>query len=164
VSSLTLIAAEYRAAVAALADLDLDEQTLADTLESIGGDIELKAQSYGFLIRSLNAEADSCDEWAKQAKEQGAAKRTRAERVKQYLSEKLQECGIRRVEGPGITIGWRASHAIVIDEPGLIPAEYMRTPEPPPPAPDKTEIKAAIKCGEVVPGAHMETRQSLQIR
>ena len=34
---------------------------------------------------------------------------------------------------------------------GLPPVEYMRTPEPPPPAPDKTAIAAAIKAGEEVP-------------
>ena len=163
-STLTLIAAEYRAAAAQLADLDIDDQTLADTLESISGSIEAKAQSYGFVIRSLNADADAIDIWITQAKEQAAAKRTRAEKIKQYLAHTLQDCGIKRVEGPGITLSFRAAHAVVIDDSTLIPAAYMRTPEPPPPAPDKRAIADAIKLGEAVPGAHMETRQALQIK
>lgn len=36
--------------------------------------------------------------------------------------------------------------------------------EPPPPAPDKKAIADAIKAGTAVPGAHVETRQNLQIK
>jgi len=53
---------------------------------------------------------------------------------------------------------------VVIDEPGLIPAAYMRQPDPPPPAPDKAAIGAALKAGLDIPGAHIDTRQHLQIR
>ena len=35
------LAAEYRADAEKLADMDLDEQTLADTLEGLGGELEV---------------------------------------------------------------------------------------------------------------------------
>jgi hypothetical protein len=52
----------------------------------------------------------------------------------------------------------------VIDEPALIPVEFLRTPPPPAPEPDKTAIAAAIKAGREVPGAHVEQRKSLQVK
>ena len=88
----------------------------------------------------------------------------RADSLREYLRSNLEACGIQKIDGPGIVIGWRKSSAVVIDEPGLIPSEYMRTPEPPPPAPDKKAIGEALKAGTAVPGAHVETRKNLQIK
>ena len=39
-TTLSLIAAEYRSQAEALADLDLPPEVVADTLESIGGDMQ----------------------------------------------------------------------------------------------------------------------------
>ena len=163
-TALYLIAAEYRAAATALADLDMDAQTVADTLDGMAGDLEVKAQSVAFMVRSMEADAAAVKQWAKDAAERAKAIEARADSLREYLSRTLQECGITSVKGPGITLSFRASHAVVIDEPGLIPAAYMRTPEPPPAVPDKRAIADAIKLGEAVPGAHMETRQSLQVK
>jgi hypothetical protein len=45
-----------------------------------------------------------------------------------------------------------------------IPVEFMRIPEPPPPAPDKTAIKAALAAGRDVPGARLVNGTRLAIR
>ena len=163
-TALYLIAAEYRSAAAALADLDMPPEVVRDTLDAMAGDLEVKAQSVAFMVRSMEADASAVKQWAKDASARAASIETRAENLREYLARTLQECGITSVKGPGITLSFRASHAVVIDEPGLIPAAYMRTPEPPPAAPDKRAIADAIKLGETVPGAHVETRQGLQIK
>ena len=51
------IAAEYRDAATKLAELDLDAQTVADTLEGLSGDLETKAQNVAFFVRNLEATA-----------------------------------------------------------------------------------------------------------
>ena len=163
-TSLYLIAAEYRSAAAALADLDMPPEVVRDTLDGMAGDLEVKAQAVAYAVRSMEADAAAVKQWAKDAGERAKAIEARADSLREYLSHTLQDCGIKSIKGPGITLSFRASHAVVIDEPGLIPATYMRTPEPPPAAPDKRAIADAIKLGEVVPGAHMETRQSLQVK
>jgi hypothetical protein len=43
--------------------------------------------------------------------------------------------------------------SVRIEDPALIPAEFKRTPPPPPAVPDKTAIRAAIESGTYVPGA-----------
>ena len=163
-TALYLLAGEYRAAAEKLADLNLDEQTVADTLEGMAGEVEVKAQAVGHMVRAIEADAAAIKQWAADATERARSVQARADALRQYLSANLQACGIQKVEGPGITLGWRKSSAVVVDEPGLIPEKFMRQPEPPPPAPDKKAIADALKSGEAVPGAHIETRQNLQIK
>jgi hypothetical protein len=45
-----------------------------------------------------------------------------------------------------------------------VPAEFMKQPEPPPAAPDKTAIKAALKAGTDVPGARLVRGQRLEAK
>lgn len=163
-TALYVLAAEYRSAAEKLADLDLDQQTVADTLESMSGDIEEKAQNVALMVRSLESSASAVKQWAKDASDRAKQIEARAESLRAYLAANLQRCGITKVSGPGIELSFRKSTAVVIDEPALIPADFMRQPEPPPPAPDKKAIADAIKASQDVPGAHVETRQNLQVK
>lgn len=163
-TALYQLAADFRAQAEKLADMDLDPQTLADTLESISGDVEVKAQNVAMFCRNLEATADAIKAHREAQKEREDAMRKRAEALKSYLARCMDACGIEKIEGPGIALSFRKSSAVVINEPGLIPAQYMRQPDPPPPAPDKAAIAAAIKAGAEVPGAHVEQRRNLQIR
>lgn len=87
-----------------------------------------------------------------------------ADRLRSYLASNLEACGIEKVEGPGVSISFRKSAAVVIDGEDLIPAEYMRQKPAPAPEPDKKAIADAIKAGIEVPGAHIEQRRSLSIK
>ena len=62
------------------------------------------------------------------------------------------------------TLSYRKSEATNILDESLIPTQYLKTPEPPAPKPDKPAIKEALKAGIVIPGAEIETRQNLQIK
>jgi uncharacterized protein YlxW (UPF0749 family) len=163
-TALYLIAQEYRAAAAQLADLDLQPEVIADTLESMAGDIETKAQSVAHMVRSLEADAAAVKQWAKDANERAKAIESRAARLREYLSSNMQACGIQRIEGPGITLSFRATSSVVIDDEAQIPAEYMRQKPPPPAEPDKVALAAAMKAGASIPGARIETRQALQVK
>ncbi len=163
-TALFMIAAEYRDAATKLADLDLPPEVVADTLDSLSGDLEVKAQCVAHMVRKFESDALAIKQWAQTATDRAKAAQARADSLRAYLSEALASCGIQRVEGPGIALSWRKSTEVKIDEPGLIPAEYMRQPDPPPPAPDKRLIGDAIKAGKDVPGAHIATRSNLQIK
>lgn len=163
-TALYLLAQEYRADAEKLATLDLDDQTFQDTLEGMTGEIELKAQNVAMMVRYFDAQAEACKQWAKDAIERAKAEEARAERLRKYLAENLLACGIEKVSGPGVSISFRKSSAVVIDGADLIPQEFIRVPEPKPAEPDKKAIADAIKAGREVPGAHIEQRQSIQIK
>ncbi len=162
-TALYVIANEYRDAAQKLADLDLDPQTVADTLEGLSGELEVKAQSVAYMVRNLEVTAAAIKEFEAQQAARRKAIENRAEGLRQYLARCMEATGIERIEGPGVKLSFRKSSAVAIDGADLIPAEYMRTPEPPPPSPDKKAIADAIKAGVDVPGAHIEHRRSLVI-
>ena len=159
------LAAEYRADAEKLADMDLDEQTLADTLEGLGGELEVKAQNVVMFTRNLEATAAAIKDAEAQMAARRKAMENRAAGLRRYVLESMQHAGVQKIECPLFKVAVRDNPAAVdIYEPGLIPAQYMKQPEPPPPAPDKTAIKAAITAGTEVPGAKLTKGTRLEIK
>jgi hypothetical protein len=164
-SALYLIAQEYRAAAEVLADLDLDAQTVADTLDSISGELEQKSVAVAMFARNLEATAEQI----KQAEAAMAARRkaleNRADSLKRYLLGAMQTTGISKIDCPHFRISVRDNPpAVDVFDAAQVPAEFMVTPPAPPPSPDKTAIKAAIKAGQDVPGARLTQGQRLEIK
>lgn len=97
-----------------------------------------------------------------------AARRKAIERrvqgLKDYLLSAMQATGIKKIEGPYLRIGIRDNpEAVEVFDAAQVPAEFMRKPEPPPAAPDKTAIKEAIKAGKEVAGCKLTKSQRLYI-
>jgi hypothetical protein len=166
-TSLTLfeIAQEYRAITDVLMDAGVDEQTLSDTLEAEAWPLELKAQNYGFVIRNLEATADAI----KAAEAQMAARRKSMENRARALLERLKTgmeiAGVNELSCPQFQIKIKKNPpSIDIWDEKQIPVEYLKTPEPPPPTPDKTALKAAIASGLDIPGARMVQGTRLEIK
>lgn len=159
------IAREYREAADKLADLDLPPEAIEDTLESLSGDLEAKAQNTAFVIRNLEASAAAIKEAEAQMAARRKAIENRAARVRDYLLANMMVAGIQKIECPYFRMSVRDNPpAVEIYEPGLIPAEYMRQPEPPPPSPDKTAIKEALRAGVDVPGCKLTIGKRLEIK
>ncbi|MDR0274111.1 MAG: siphovirus Gp157 family protein [Burkholderiaceae bacterium] len=165
-NALTLydIAALYRADADKLAELDLDDQVVLDTLESMSGALEVKAQNVVAFARNLQASAAAI----KQAEEQMAARRKAIERraasLLHYTQTAMQVAGVQKIECPWFRLSIQSNPpAVHVFEPGLVPGQFMRTPEPPPPAPDKTAIAKALKAGQDVPGCQLVQSQRLVI-
>jgi hypothetical protein len=164
-TALYILAQDYRAAADKLADLDLDEQTIADTLEGMSGELEHKAVATAMVVRNMQALAASI----KDAEQTMAARRkaleARAERLTAYLLSNMQHAGIQNITSQHFALTVRQNPpSVTINEPGLIPAEFMRQPEPPPPSPDKKAIAEALKAGRDVPGAHLSRGVRLEVK
>jgi hypothetical protein len=166
-SSLSLyeIASEYRKITEILMDSGCDEQALIDTLEGEQWDLQCKAQNYGFVIRNLQATAASIRDAEKQMSDRRKAIEKRAEILLERLKTGLEIAGVSKIECPHFALTIKKNPAAVeVFEPSLIPQSFMRTPEPPPPSPDKAAIKAALQSGADVPGAHMVQGTRLDIK
>lgn len=86
---------------------------------------------------------------------------------KNYLLQNMQASGTSKIEA--IDGSFKASiqnnpPSVIIDDESLLPADYMRTPVTPPPAPDKKAILLAIKNGIEVSGAHLQSTQRVVIK
>jgi hypothetical protein len=157
------LAADYRAAAMKLDDMDLDAQTVSDTLDSLTGDIEVKAQNVAMFAKSLEATADAIKQHEEAQARRRKAIESRAAALRDYIARCMEATGLQRIEAPALRLSFRKVSCVVIDGMDLLPAEFVRKPEPPQPEPDKRAIAAAIGGGREVPGAHIETRKSLQI-
>jgi len=166
-SNITLyeIAHDFRAAADKLADLDMDEQTLTDTLESLSGDLEVKATNTAMFIRNIEANAAAIKEAESHMAARRKALENRAARVKDYLLANMMVAGVQKIESPYFKLAVRENPAAVeVYEPGLIPAEFMRQPEPPPPVVDKAAIKEVLKAGREVAGCKLTKGVRLEIK
>lgn len=165
-NSLTLyqIADEYREAAEVLATLDIDEQTLADTLESISGDLTTKAQNVAFVIRNMEASAEAIKTAADGMTGRAKALEQRAKAIRQYLLDAMQVAGVQKIDSPYFRLAVRGNNpAVVIEDERQIPARFMVQPPTPAPAPSKADIAQALKDGEDVPGCRLVRGVRLQI-
>lgn len=166
-NSLTLfeVAEEFREAAAKLRDSDLDDQTIADTLEGMQYPVEVKMRNVAFVIENMEAEADAIATAMGALADRNIRLRHRILRLENYLLTNMQSCGISKIESPLLTIALRNNPPkVVIDDEKALPWEYMKQPPQPPPAPEKTLIREALKAGKEVPGAHLEQTQRLNIK
>lgn len=168
-TALTLfqIAREYREVTDVLMDAGVDEQTLRDTLEGEAWPLELKAQNYGFVIRNLQATAASIKEAEEQMKARRQAIERRAANLIEFLKTGMEIARVTKLETPYFALTVKKnSPAVEVWDENQIPAEYMRTPETPPPkpVPDKRAIADAIKAGKEVPGALLAQGTRLEIK
>ena len=157
------MAAEYRAISDKLHDADLDETTIADTLESIGGDLQEKAVNVAKFFRNMESMADQIKQAESQMAERRKAIEKRAASLKAYLKDNMERAGITKIESPWFVVSIAQNPASVqIDDESLIPDDYMRE-IPATFAPDKKLMKSAMDEGYTIPGARLTRGTSLRM-
>lgn len=137
-----------------------DSEAVQDTLDMVVQDFADKAESYGIIIKQLDAEAS-----ALRTEEQALAARRRqkekaVERMRSAVLRAMALTGQRKLETPRVAYSLRAAQNVVIDHFDQIPEEMLRFKEP---EADKTKIRAYLKLG-TCDWAHLETRDSLILR
>lgn len=163
--ALYALADEYVSAVEKLSDMDLDEQTIADTLEGLSGELEAKATNVAMFVRNLESNAKAIKNAELHMLARRRAIESRVQRIRDYLLLNMERTGISKIECPHFKIAIRENPpSVVIDALPLIPEDYMRQPETPPPTVDKKLIAQAIKDGFNVPGAHVERTKRVEIK
>ena len=163
-TALYLLTQEFREVAEKLADSDLPDEVIADTLESMQFPIEEKAKNVAMVIRNMEASAKAIKDAADGMLLRAKAEENRAKNLKAYLQSAMVETGITKIESPYFVISLRNNpESVVIDADSQIPDDYMRE-IPASYSPDKTLIKKAIQDGLTVPGCHLTRTQSLQIK
>lgn len=163
--SLYELTEQYDTVLNMLYDGEADEQTIMDTLESIEGEIEDKADNYAKLIRIMQADA----ELLKKEEDRLAARRrsleNRSGQLKQNLQANLEFIGKTKFKTAlfsfSVATNGGLQPLIITDNIGDIPGKYLI---PQPPVPNKDAIRNLLAEKEVE-WAHLEPRgKSLRIR
>ncbi|MBL0108914.1 Phage protein [Candidatus Propionivibrio aalborgensis] len=163
-NSLYDIAAEYREIAEKLNDSDFDEQTIADTLEGMSGDLVQKCTNVGFFIRNMEAESEAMKAAEESIAKRRATRDSKIKRMKDYLLNAMISTGKTKIESPWFVLSVRNNQeSVVVDADSQIPEGFMRM-IPAKYEPDKVLIKKAIQSGIEVEGCHLARSQSLQIK
>lgn len=147
----------------ALLDLDIDEQTLADTLESITGEFEDKADAICHVIANLDADIEALDAEAKRLQARKSTFSNRKDSLKGYLRSHMELIDKKKIETTKFTINCVAGRdmAVILDE-DKIPKDYFN--EKVTVSLDKKALLTALSAGDVE-GAEMgKTKSSLRIK
>lgn len=119
-----------------------------------------KAEAYGATISEYDAQAEAC---AQEIKRLQAFKKTCenvSKRMKERISDAMMTFDKDKVTAGTFRFSFRKSTAVVVENEELIPEEYFRTER----TICRKELMDALKAGEVIAGAMIETRQTLQMR
>lgn len=159
------VAQAYREMAVKLADLDLPDDVIADTLEAESGDLVTKGTNVAFVCRNLEANAAAIKEAETQMAARRKALENRAKAMRRWLLTGMQVAGVSKIESPYFAITIKKNPpAVEVYEPGLVPVEYMKDPPPPPPEIDKKLIAQAIKDGHDVPGCRLTQGERVDIK
>ncbi len=163
--SLYQITAGQLALAEQLASMDIDEQTMADTLEGNLAEFEDKARAVAAVVGNLEAEAEVYAQHAKRLTDFAKSITARVEWLKSYLLNNMQAVGVTEIKGNGLTIKAQANpESVEVFSPELIPELFMRVPQAPAPQPDKASIKDALKSGAEIHGARLSRTTRLVIK
>lgn len=158
---------DYIELITKLSDMDLDAQTIADTIESTGivESFNEKAQNIVLVSRQFEAHCDVIDIEIKRLQELKKQRQNVSDKLKDYLLQNMLAAQIDAIESPICTIKIRNNpESVDVFEQALVPTEYMDWPALPPPKPNKTLIKTTLKSGCDVPGCKLVRSQSLIIK
>jgi len=145
-----------------LADMELDEQTMNDTLESLAFELEEKADNIACLIKQLTAESEAIKAESKNLADRAKAKEAKADKLTQYLFETFKAVGADKVETARNVIAIKKNPCSVVLDEGFSVSEYMV--EKVSIQPDKEKIKNDLKFGVEIAGARLEQKERLAIK
>ena len=149
-----------------LNDLNLDEQTILDTLEGESTEIEAKITDYGYVIRNMEAFTEAIKAEEKRFTERRKLHEAKVEHIKEWLLKNMVACGISKISCPAFDITVKTNPAkVVVDNEGLIPNEYFKEVIVEPVWQlEKKLVSEAIKAGKEVAGAHLENSKRIEIK
>ena len=153
---------ELEGIYAQLQTMELDDKTFNDTLESIDFEKDLERNIEYFVKLWKNAVSDT--ERFKQAKQEFQEKeknaKAKAEKYKEAIERALKMSNKQKVTAGLFTVSLRKSKQVDISDETKIPLEFMKLEY----KPIKTELAKHLKAGEVIEGATLVEKESLQVK
>lgn len=142
-------------------NLELDEETKLDTLDSIDwqNDYEEKVENYIKVMKNLESDIEARKNEIKRLTELNKADEKKKDHLKETLSTSMQLTGHERVDTPLFKVSFRKSQAVEVDELVLPESYKVATWKP-----DKKRLKEDLKNGLEIVGASLVERKNLSIR
>lgn len=151
---------EYKALLLMAEDPEVDPQTIADTMEALDGELEVKAESYVVIIKELSAEADKFRAEIDRLTKRKESLESRVAQLKGRLLESMKETGRDKLPTEHFKLSIAKNGGIQpLKITGSVPKEFCKL------EPDNKKIRESLLLGEELDFAHLEERgEHLSIR
>lgn len=142
-------------------NMDLDDETKLDTLESIdwNEDYENKVENYIKVIKNLEADVEARKTEQDRLKKLNDADKKKIERMKSDLAASMELTGRDKVDTSLFKVSFRRSKSVEVDM-VLLPDRYKKIEY----KADKAGLKQLLTNGEEIAGAELVENKNLNIR
>ncbi|MBQ1573961.1 MAG: siphovirus Gp157 family protein [Clostridiales bacterium] len=137
---------------------EIDEQTVNDTMESIGASEKL--ESYVYVQKSLEAEIAAFKAEIDRMTDRKRSLEKQVERLQQAQIDFMAATGQKSANAGTFKLTMRENKSCEITNESEIPLEFLRE-VPAKYEPDKNALKAALKSGKEIPGCTLKTSYSV---
>jgi hypothetical protein len=157
------LADEYVAIAMQMADSDLPDDVIADTLEGASGDIENKAWNTAALILQFSGEAAIIKEAEQRMSARRKSLERRVEWMRDYVLVQLIRTGIGEIDSPEFVIRVQDNPPkVILDDEEAVPNAFKLTETVT--TIRKADIRKSLLEGKTVAGAHLESEKRLSIK
>ena len=156
------LTADYLAVLAMATDGETPPDAIADTLEAIGGEIEIKAENSAVIMQELTAESEKLKNEIDRLTARKKSLETNVAAIKERIFDAMKTTGKEKFKTTlfSFSIGKNPAK-LVIDDAEKIPRKYLI---PQPAKIDNAKLKEELKAGKVCKYAHLEQSESLRIK
>lgn len=140
-----------------------------DTLTSIEGEFNEKAENVAVYIKNLNAEIKAVKAEEKALKARRLSIEGQAKRMTDYLLRSMNAVGVKTIDMPRARMTLKLNpESVVLENEGALIRWAMEHDETilkyQEPEPKKTDIKELLRMGEKIPFARLERKESVTIK
>jgi chaperonin cofactor prefoldin len=156
------ITGEYLTLCQMAEDTDVDATVFVDTIASIKGELEVKADSYAMIITNLNGDIEKIDKEIERLTHMKKVLKNRTNHLKNNLENAMKMMDVRKLKTDfrSYSIQKNPQSLNIIDE-SKIPAEYLISQDP---KLDRTRLLADVKANPKKFAGIAETKQTESLR
>lgn len=142
-----------------LANEEIDEQTIADTLEAMG--VEEKLEGYCQVIRQYEAEKDMLKAEKERIDKKIKVSENAVNRMKKAVMEYMKASGSTKSTAGTFTVTLSTSKAVNILDESKVPVRFLVDQ---PPKIDKSAIRQELMSGAEIEGCELQVNEGVRIK
>jgi chaperonin cofactor prefoldin len=148
---------EYKQLLEMLEDPDIDPQVIADTMEAVSGELDVKCDSYVVIIKQLEAQVEMIDTELIRLEKNKTALTSNIKRMKSSVLDAIQLTGQRKMETDHFKLSIvknGGKQPMEVDEIEKIPQAYISMK----PVADVEKIRKELEAGGELEFARLKPR------
>lgn len=142
-----------------LANEEIDEQTIADTLEAMG--VEEKLEGYCQVIRQYEAEKDMLKAEKERIDKKIKVSENAVNRMKKAIIDFMKASGSTKSTAGTFTVALSTSKAVNILDESKVPVRFLVEQ---PPKIDKSAIRQELMSGAEIKGCELQINEGVRIK